>query len=357
MAEKRTTLNVAVLGCGPISQYGHFEACRRARNARLYAICDVAEDLLDRMAEIHQPVRTYKDYDKMLADPEVEAVIIGIADQFHVKAALKAIEAGKHVLVEKPLGVTVEECEELQRRARDSGCVVQIGNMKRFDPGIAYAKRFIEQEMGEMLALKAWYCDSTYRYTVTENVQPLVRLSPNALRPEGNPKLDKLRYYMLTHGSHLVDTARFLGGDLVSVTAWNTQKFGAYNWFVTVQFASGAVGHLDLTVAVRMDWHEGFQIYGEHGSVVGKTYNPWLFKSSDVEVFSSRDGCYHRPLGEDAHFFKLQVEGFADTILEQAPMRGANLDDGVAAMRAMAAIARSAESGKTVKLAEVSGGV
>lgn len=148
MAENRTTLNAAVLGCGPISQYGHFEACRRARNARLYAICDVAEDLLNRMAEIHQPVRTYKDYDKMLADPEVEAVIIGIADQFHVKAALKAIEAGKHVLVEKPLGVTVEECEELQRRARDSGCVVQIGNMKRFDPGIAYAKRFIEQEMG-----------------------------------------------------------------------------------------------------------------------------------------------------------------------------------------------------------------
>ena len=42
--------------------------------------------------------------------------------------------------------------------------------MKRFDPGIAYAKQFIDQEMGEMLALKAWYCDSTYRYTVTDNV-------------------------------------------------------------------------------------------------------------------------------------------------------------------------------------------
>ena len=67
-----------------------------------------------------------------------------------------------------------------------------------------------------------------------------------------------------------------LGGEMESVTAWNTQKFGAYNWFVTVQYASGAIGHLDLTVAVRMDWHEGFQIYGEHGSVIGKTYNPWL---------------------------------------------------------------------------------
>ena len=59
-------------------------------------------------------IKTYNDYDKMLADPEVEAVIIGIADQFHVEVALKPLQRGKHVLVEKPLGVSVEECEELR---------------------------------------------------------------------------------------------------------------------------------------------------------------------------------------------------------------------------------------------------
>lgn len=350
-------LKIGVLGCGPISQYAHFEACKRAHNAELYAICDLAEDLLERMNVIHQPKVTYRDYDQMLADPEVDAVIIGIADQFHVNAAMKAIEAGKHVLVEKPLGVTIEECEELKRKVEQSGCILQVGNMKRFDPGIAYAKRFIQEEMGELLALKAWYCDSTYRYTVTGNVQPVAMLSGNARRPEGNPKQDKQRYFMLTHGSHLVDTARYLGGDIVSVKAWNTQKFGAYCWFATVEFASGYVGHLDLTVAVRMDWHEGFQIYGEHGSILGKTYNPWLFKASDVEVFSTRDGSYHRPLGEDAHFFRLQVEGFADTILHGQPMRGAGIDDGIAAMRAMVAIARSVETGETVRLSDVTGTV
>ena len=147
MTMDNKVLNIGVLGCGPISQYGHFEACRRARNARLYAICDVAEDLLNRMSEIHQPVRAYNDYDKMLADPEVEAVIIGIADQFHVEAALKAIAAGKHVLVEKPLGVTVEECEELQQKAGATGCIVQIGNMKRFDPA---------SHMPSSLLIKKW---------------------------------------------------------------------------------------------------------------------------------------------------------------------------------------------------------
>lgn len=135
------------------------------------------------------------------------------------------------------------------------------------------------------------------------------------------------------------------------------EKYGAYCWFVTVEYENGSIGHLDLTVAVRMDWHEGFQVYDEHGSVIAKTYNPWLFKSSDVEVFSTKDKVYRRPLGEDAHFYKLQVEGFADTILHQAPMQGAAIEDGIAAMKAMVAISRSVKEGKKIKLEDVTGGV
>ena len=96
-------LRIGVLGCGPIAEFAHFDACRKARNATLHAICDVADDLRERMAAVHRPHVAYRDYDAMLADPVVEAVIVAIADQFHVPACLKAIEAGKHVLVEKPL--------------------------------------------------------------------------------------------------------------------------------------------------------------------------------------------------------------------------------------------------------------
>ena len=131
-----------------------------------------------------------------------------------------------------------------------------------------------------------------------------------------------------------------------------------YCWFVDVEFASGALGHLDLTVAVRMDWHEGFQIYGEHGSVVGKTYNPWYYKSSDVDIFREADGASHRVLGADAHFYRRQVEGFADVDARRRPDgRARSIDDGVASVRAMVAIARSAETGEPVRLADVTGGV
>jgi len=66
---------------------------------------------------------------------------------------------------------------------------------------------------------------------------------------------------------------------------------------------------------------------------------------------------YRRPLGEDAYTYKLQIEGFADTILNGAPQHGADVDDGAAAMRAMVAMARSVETGEKLRLAEMTGTV
>src|SRR5918995_4499261 len=146
MSKEQMPLGVGVLGAGPISQAAHFEACRKAKNAELYAICDVAEDLLERVVAIHAPEKAYADYDAMRADPNVDAVIVAIADQFHVPMALMALDAGKHVLVEKPMGVTVEECEQLRDRTVATKLVVQVVTEKRFDEGIAFAREFIRQE-------------------------------------------------------------------------------------------------------------------------------------------------------------------------------------------------------------------
>jgi predicted dehydrogenase len=219
------------------------------------------------------------------------------------------------------------------------------------------AKAFIDGEMGEMIAFKAWYCDSTHRYPMTDAVQPVIVASAKAKRPSANPKADLRRYYMLAHGCHLLDTARYLAGEIATVRARLSERAGVLCWFVDVEFASGALGHLDLTVAVRMDWHEGFQIYGKNGSVIGKILNPWYYKTSEVDIFRESDGATHRVLGADGHFYRRQVEGFADVILKGAPMEGASIDDGVASVRGMVAIARSVEGGGRVALSDASGGV
>ena len=309
------------------------------------------------MTAIHDPRVAYRSYDEMLADPQVEAIIVAVADQFHVPQCLKALEAGKHVLVEKPLGVTVEECEQLRRRVHETGLVLQVGTNRRFDPGVAFAHQFIQEEIGGLMALKAWYYDSTFRYAMTDNLQHIAVQSAQARRPEGNPKADRQRYYMLTHGSHLVDMARFLGGEITAVRARLLHRFDAYCWFAETEFVSGALGHLDLTIPIRGDFEEGFRVLGEKGSVNGRIHLPWFHKASEVECFSATDRQYRRPLGEDAYSYKLQIEGFADTILHGAPQLGATVDDGLAAIRAMTAIARSVESGERVQLADVKGGV
>ncbi len=357
MNSENRRLKVGVLGCGPISQSAHFESATKARNAELYAICDVADDLRERMAATHAPRKAFSDYDAMLADPELEAVIIGTSDVFHVPASMSALRAGKHVLCEKPVAVSVEEAEMLKLEVEQSGKVLQVGHMKRFDAGLQSAKAFIEGGLGEMLSMKAWYCDSTHRYAVTDAVQPLIVKSSKARRPSGDPKADLARYYMLAHGCHLLDTARHFAGEILEVEARLRHRFGAYGWFIDVEFANGAMGHLDLTVAVRMDWHEGFQIYGQHGSILGKTFNPWLFKTSEVDIFREETGETTRVLGADGHFYRRQLEGFADTILTGAAMLGAGIDDGIASVRGMVAVMESARTGKSVRLADVSGEV
>src|SRR5450631_4896297 len=98
-------------------------------------------------------------------------------------------------------------------------------------------------------------------------------------------------------------------------------------------------------------------MYGENGSILAKVYNPWLYRTSEVDIFHESTGTITRVLGADGHFYRRQLEGFAEVILDQAPMLGANIDDGIQSVRGMAAIAQSVRTGKPVRLADVSGSV
>src|SRR5438093_5429164 len=118
LEKEERLLRVGVLGAGLIAQAAHLDACKKARNVELYALCDAAHDLVAKVASVFEPRKTFNDYDAMLADKKVEAVIIAIADQFHVPMAIRAVEASKHVLVEKPMGVNVAECERLRDAVR-----------------------------------------------------------------------------------------------------------------------------------------------------------------------------------------------------------------------------------------------
>jgi predicted dehydrogenase len=242
-------LRIGLLGCGPVSQAAHLDAIRKARNAELYALCDAARGLTDRRAAIYQPAAVYHDFAAMLADPRVEAVVIAVADPFHVPLCRQALAAGKPVLVEKPLGTTVEECEDLRDLAARTGLVLQVGNNRRFEPGMTQARRWVREEFGDLLTLDAWYYDPVHRYAVQSNLYPVPVESTRARRTPGDWKANRQRYLLLTHGAHLLDTARFLSGPLVAVHARHPAHRKMRGWSIAVEFASGALGQLSLISA------------------------------------------------------------------------------------------------------------
>ena len=338
-------LRVGILGCGLINQAGHLISSMKARNVHLQAICDVSEELRNKMAAIYEPDSVYADYSDMLADPKVEAVVIGIADQYHVPCAKQAILAGKPVFLEKPMGVSVEECLELKELAEERGLLLQIGHMKRYDEGLQYAKQFQEEKMGEITTYKGWYCDSVGRYTLTDNVQPVIYSAGDIRRPAGNPKAVLDHYYLLGHGSHLFDTAMYFMGPIERVAARYVHKEKMHSWLIDCDFENGAIGTLDLTIAIAQQWHEGCEIYGTGGTVFAKTFNPWEFRSSIVECYDKETDLCVTPAAYDGQVYRRELEGFADSVLNGTPCTGATAEDGIQVMKALIATYQSVQLG------------
>lgn len=356
IVKDKKCLNVGVLGCGIINQAAHFIGASKAKNIHLYAICDVAEVLLYKMAAIYNPDKIYKDYEEMLQDPQIDAVIIGIADQFHVPCARQAIQAGKHVFIEKPMGVSTAECQALAQEAEAKQLKIQIGHMKRFDPGLQYAKTFLEETAGQPVTYKGWYCDSVGRYTLTDNVMPILYTSDTMKKPSGNPKADKEKYYLLGHGSHLFDTALYLMGPIKRVRARHQQNEGLYAWLIDCDFESGAMGVLDLTIAIAQRWHEGCEIYATEGTVFAKTYNPWEFRASEVTCYDKSNDLMTSPAAYDGQFYRRELESFAACILEEKPIEGAGAQEGIMVMKALIATYESVKNdGKWINLKEIVG--
>jgi predicted dehydrogenase len=136
-------INLGLVGCGRISQAAHLPAIAKANNVRLSGVCDQSPSLAEAMARRYD-VRRYSAVEDIL-NSDSEAVMLAVPDRLHVPLARAAIEAGKHVFVEKPLATNVSEAESLSENLLRSSVKLQVGNMKRFDPGVQFARDILER--------------------------------------------------------------------------------------------------------------------------------------------------------------------------------------------------------------------
>lgn len=348
-----TVLKIGLLGCGPIAQFAHLPALMKAKRVLLWAICDGADDLLHTMGQRYGVRRLYRDYAKFLQEAGIDAVLIAAADEFHVPLAAQALAAGKHVLVEKPLGRNSRECRELWHAVQRTGLKLQVASMKRHDPGMAFASQFVGQRLGQILSVSGWYCDTLFRPAFQETLLPPIETSRRAVRPSADPKADRRRYSLVTHGAHLLDNLRYLGGAITGVTARCTEQSGQQSWHGLLEFERGGLGHFELTVKVNADWSEGYRVYGEHGSVEVKTFLPFYYRPSEVRAFDARAQQSYTPLGAHGNPYKNQLEAFARTVLDNEP---ANPDaaDGLATVVLLEAVEAAVDTGQHVEVRRAS---
>jgi len=134
-------LKMGIVGCGAIAQIQHLpNMVRRDDLFEIHALCDLSAGLMDALgAQYGVPAeRRFLDYHR-LAQSDVDAIIVCPAGS-HAPATIAAARAGKHVFVEKPMCHTAREAEEMAAAARASNVVLQVGYMKRHDPGYLYAR-------------------------------------------------------------------------------------------------------------------------------------------------------------------------------------------------------------------------
>ena len=352
LVEKLDAVRLGVIGCGRIAQVAHFPALDKADGIEVVVVCDQSEQVARAVAARYGIGAYVTEAAEVLENPQVEAVLIAVPDRFHRELAEAALRAGKHVLVEKPLASTVEEARQLVGVQAETGLTLQVGSMKRHDPGLSFACDFVAAgRLGEVRSFHAWYRIGTIRPGVEATLFPRTFADERVRQVEAGFKADRARYLLATHGAHIFDTIRYLLGDddIRSVTVAHRDFGRDQTWNILVTLVSGAIGTIGIVVDVPGDGAEGIEVFGSEGQLRVDTHFPFFRRASDVWAFNAKEGSATVPVFADTDPYERQAEAFARAV-RGAVVAKPDARDGLAAVRLIAAVGESAATGAEVRL-------
>ena len=147
-------LNLCLIGCGRAGMIHARNYKNKIEGASIVACVDAVEEAARAAAEELGASKFYTDYKKILSDPEIGAVIVVAPTDLHRQIVLDCANAGKHIFCEKPMAMTVEECDEMIAVCEKNHVKLQIGFMRRFDASFREAKRLVEEgAIGELVQI------------------------------------------------------------------------------------------------------------------------------------------------------------------------------------------------------------
>ena len=246
-----------IIGCGMISKF-HAKAIADVRGAKLVACFDQVPAAADKLAET-TGCKAYHKLDDLLADPAVNIVTIGTPSGAHMEPAVAAARAGKHVIVEKPLEITLRRCDQIIEACRTAGVVLSTIFPSRFHDSSQELKRAVDGGRFGRLTLGdayvKWYRSQAY-------------YDSGAWR--GTWELDG-GGALMNQAIHSVDLLIWLMGPVVEVRA-KTARLAHERIAVedvalaTVEFANGALGVIEASTAVFPGYLKRIEIHGNEGS-------------------------------------------------------------------------------------------
>ena len=346
-------LNLGIIGTGWPGQM-HGEAIRAGKLANVYACADVDEERRTGFARDYAAEKKYNDYHELLQDREVDAVIICLPNFLHFPAALAALEAGKHVLCEKPPTMNAAEMKVLSEEARKRNLIYFFSRQSRFTPPMRAAKAVVEEgRLGKIYHAKATFVRSRgipvgIGHWFTEKK----RSGGGALIDIGVHALDAVWYLMGTPRPVSVSAQVFRNFEhLVNVPVFDVEDAA----FAFIRFANDAVVQLEtswagnLTDEIPPRKYFGTELinstlFGTKGTV---RLNPLtLFEDRNGELVTVPLNVKENEPGG----FELQMRNFVESIAgESQPIN--NADQAVALMEMIDGIYASSHLGREVPIA------
>lgn len=344
-------IGFGIIGCGMISRF-HAKAVEDIKGAKIVACFDSYEASADKFgAEIGCTV--YRDLDKMLADSSVDVVTICTPSGVHMEPAVAAAKAGKHIIVEKPLDITLKRCDAMIAAAKKAGVVLSTIFPSRFHESSQLMKKAIDAGRFGRLTMG----DSYVKWFRTQEYY-----DSGAWR--GTWALDG-GGALMNQAVHSVDLLLWFMGPAVEVSAYTTtlahQRIEVEDVAVaTVKFANGALGVIEASTATWPGELKRIEISGDTGSAILREEDlaVWKFakdtKADEAirQKMSSRThtgGGAADPKAIGHHGHTLQFQDVLNAI-KKGTKPLIDGPEGRRAVELILAIYKSAETGKPVKL-------
>jgi predicted dehydrogenase len=337
-------IGFGLIGCGRIADK-HIASLAACSSAELVAVCDIRAERMQAAEQAYRArsgsnvqIAAYDDVNLLLADKRVQAVVISTHSALHAELAIQALQAGKHVMVEKPLALDIEEVRSFAEMAEAQGLCVQVCHQLRYRPLLSRIKQLIDQgSLGKL-----------YLGTATIRLQRSRQYYEEA-RWRGT--WDQDGGMLLNQGIHLVDLLQWFLGDAARIYGRmartdlpkQTEDVAAG----LIQFTGGAIGVIEAnTISLPNNFDNAITLFGDRGTIsIGG------IKLDEIRRWHTADGSEPPDLATlkaDEHL--LMYEAFVRSLQGEEDAMRVDVREGSKALEIIMALYESVRTKQEIEL-------